>query len=49
MDENNKVELEINLVLDLYKKRVAELEHENILLQAQIWKLQQEKKNMQQE
>ena len=49
MDENNKVELEINLVLDLYKKRVEKLEHENILLQAQILKLQQEKKNMQQE
>ncbi len=38
------MELNIDKVLELYNRRVAELEHEVILLRAQIDQLQEEQK-----
>lgn len=37
-----KFEIDINVIIELYKKRVGELENENILLQAQILRLKEE-------
>ena len=36
------MELDINKVLELYNKKLAELEHENILLKAQLEQLQEQ-------
>ena len=35
------MELDINKVLELYNKKVAELEHENILLKVQLAQLEE--------
>lgn len=34
------MELDINKVLELYNKKIAELEHENILLKVQVSQLE---------
>lgn len=35
------MEINARIIIDLYKKRIADLEHENILLQAQIIQMQE--------
>lgn len=36
----NKFEVDINIVLEMYKKKLSIVEHENVLLQAKLLQLQ---------
>lgn len=36
----NKIEVDINVVLEMYKKKLSIVEHENILLNARLLQLQ---------